>query len=252
MAKFFIRDMDQIVNFLLQDSDQEVEMGSDDDENSDSDWEYEEEEDPKNDKTEDSAVISSTPHAKSPLSDGNRINDDVRASQNVDISIPPSVDSLISTAGYTASDSESDVCPQQQVEPSNNSSVVERSSDSNANNTDKSRANNSDASSDVSSRDDGDSGVRGGVAVRRRGVRTRGGTRGSTQGVGRPARGRGVGLSRSLSHGRSRGRRRGRGRGGQSIVGRQAAQAIPDEYKQILIATIQFIKNSNRFNQSLF
>ena len=113
MANFFIRDMDQIVNFILQDSDQEVEMGSDD-ENSDSDWEYEEEEHPKNDKTEDSAVISSTPHAKSPLSDGNRINDDVPASQNVDISIPPSVDPLISTAGYTASDSESDVYPQQQ------------------------------------------------------------------------------------------------------------------------------------------
>ena len=73
MAIFFIRDMDQIVNFILQDSDQEVEMGSDD-ENSDSDWEYEEEEHPKNDKTEDSAVISSTPHAKSPLSDGNMIN----------------------------------------------------------------------------------------------------------------------------------------------------------------------------------
>ena len=174
MANFFIRDMDQIVNFILQDSDQEVEMGSDDDENSDSDWEYEEEKDPKNDKTEDSAVISSTPHAKSPLSDGNRINDDVPASQNVDISIPPSVDPLISTAGYTASDSESDVYLQQQGEPSNNSSVVERSSDSNANNTDKSGANNSDASSDVSSRGDGDSGVRGQVAVRRRGVRTRG------------------------------------------------------------------------------
>ena len=124
MANFFIRDMDQIVNFILQDSDQEVEMGSDD-ENSDSDWEYEEEEHPKNDKTEDSAVISSTPHAKSPLSDGNRINDDVPASQNVDISIPPSVDPLISTAGYTASDSRSDVYPQQQGEPSNNSSVVE-------------------------------------------------------------------------------------------------------------------------------
>ena len=123
MANFFIRDMDQIANFILQDSDQEVEMGSDDDENSDSDWEYEEEEDPKNDKTEDSAVISSTPHAKSPLSDGNRINDDVPASQNVDILIPPSVDPLISTAGYTASDSES-VYPQQQGEPSNNSSVV--------------------------------------------------------------------------------------------------------------------------------
>ena len=145
MANFFIRDMDQIVNFILQDSDQEVEMGSDD-ENSDSDWEYEEEEHPKNDKTEDSAVISSTPHAKSPLSDGSRINDDVPASQNVDISIPPSVDPLISTAGYTASDSESDVYPQQQGEPSNNSSVVERSSDSNANNTDKSGANNSDTS----------------------------------------------------------------------------------------------------------
>ena len=124
MANFFIRDMDQIVNFILQDSDQEVEMESDDDENSDSDWEYEEEKDPKNDKTEDSAVISSTPHAKSPLSDGNRIND-VPASQNVDISIPPSVDPLISTAGYTASDSQSDVYPQQQGEPSNNSSVVE-------------------------------------------------------------------------------------------------------------------------------
>ena len=41
MANFFIRDMDQIVNFTLQDSDQEVQMGSDDDENSDSDWEYE-------------------------------------------------------------------------------------------------------------------------------------------------------------------------------------------------------------------
>ena len=174
MANFFIRDMDQIVNFILQDSDQEVEMESDDDENSDSDWEYEEEKDPKNDKTEDSAVISSTPHAKSPLSDGNRIND-VPASQNVDISIPPSVDPLISTAGYTASDSENDVYLQQQGEPSNNSSVVERSSDSNANNTDKSGANNSDASSDVSSRGDGDSGVRGQVAVRRRGVRTRGG-----------------------------------------------------------------------------
>ena len=176
MANFFIRDMDQIVNFILQDSDQEVEIESDDDdENSDSDWEYEEEEGPKKDKTEDSAVISSTPHARSPLSDGNRINDDVPASQNVDISIPPSVDPLISTAGYTASDSESDVYLQQQWEPSNNSFVVERSSDSNANNTDKSGANNSDASSDVSSRGDGDSGVRGQVAVRRRGVRTRGG-----------------------------------------------------------------------------
>ena len=124
MANFFIRDMDQIVNFILQGSDQEVEMGSGDDENSDSDWEYEEEEDPKNDKSEDSAVISSTPHAKSPLSDGNRINDDVPASQKADILIPPSFDPLISTAGYTASDSESDVYPQQQGEPSNNSSVV--------------------------------------------------------------------------------------------------------------------------------
>ena len=74
MAIFFIRDMDQIVNFILQDSDQEVGMGSDDDENSDSDWEYEEKKDPKNDKSENSAVISSTPHAKSPLSDGNMIN----------------------------------------------------------------------------------------------------------------------------------------------------------------------------------
>ena len=74
MANFFIRDMDQIVNFILQDSDQEVGMGSGDDENSDGDWEYEEEEDPKNDKTEDSAVISSTPHAKSPLSDRNMMN----------------------------------------------------------------------------------------------------------------------------------------------------------------------------------
>ena len=194
MANFFIRDMDQIVNFILQDSDQEVEMGSDDDENSDSDWEYEEEEDPKNDKTEDSAVISSTPHAKSPLSDGNRINDDVPVSQNVDISIPPSVDPLISTAGYTASDSESDIYLQQQEEPSNNSSVVEHSSDSSANNTNKSGANNSDASSDVSSRGDGDSGVRRRVAVCRCGVRIRGGTRGSTQGVERPACGRGVGL----------------------------------------------------------
>ena len=203
MANFFIRDMDQIVNFILQDSDQEVEMGSDDDENSDSDWEYEEEEDPKNDKTEDSTVISSTPHAKSPLSDGNRINDDVPAPQSVDISIPPFVDPLILTAGYTASDFGSDVYPQQQGEPGNNSSVVERSSDSNANNTDKSDANNSDASSDVSFRGDGDSGVRGQVAVHRCGVRTRGGTRGSTQGVGHPAHGRGVSLGRSLSHGQS-------------------------------------------------
>ena len=234
MANFFIRDMDQIVNFILQDTDQEVQMGSDDDENSDSDWEYEEEEDPKNDKTEDSAVISSTPHAKSPLSDSNRINDDVPASQNIDISTPPSVDPLISTAGYTASDSESDVYLQQQGEPSNNSSVVERSSDVNANNTDKSGANNSDASTDVSSRVDGDSGVRAWAAVHRRGVRTRGGTRGSTQGVGDPAHGRGVGLGRSLCHGCGCGRRRGRGRcrgcGGQPIVGRQAAQALPDEY----------------------
>ena len=150
----------------------------DDDENSDSDWEYEEEEDPKYDKTEDSAVISSTPHAKSPLSDSNSTNDDVPASQNVDISIPPSVDPLILTAGYTASDYESDVYLQQKGEPSNNSFVVERSSDSNANNTDKSGANNSDASSDVSSRGDGDSGVQGQVAVRRCGVRTRGATRG--------------------------------------------------------------------------
>ena len=47
MVNFFIRDMDQIVNFILQDSDQEVEMESNDDENSDSDWECEEEEDPK-------------------------------------------------------------------------------------------------------------------------------------------------------------------------------------------------------------
>ena len=245
MANFFIRDMDQIVNFILQDSDQEVEMGSDDDENSDSDWEYEEEEDHKNDKTEDSAVISSTPHAKSPLSDGNRINDDVPASQNVDISIPPSVDPLIPTARYTASDSESDVYPQQQGEPSQNSSVVERSSDFNANNTDKSGANNSDASSDVSSRGDGGSGVQGRVAVRRRSVRTRGATRGITQGVGRPARGRGVGLGRSLSHGRSRGRRRGCGRGGQPIVGHQAAQALPDEYtwEKINVGDQQTLKN---------
>ena len=58
----------------------------------------------------------------------------------------------------------------------------------------------------------------------------RGGTRGSTQGVGCPAHGRGVGLGRTLSHGRTRGRRRGRGHGGQPIVGRQAAQALPDEY----------------------
>ena len=137
MASSFIRDMDQIVNFILQDSDQEEEMGSDDDENSDSDWEYEEEEDRTSDKTEDSAVISSTPHAKFPLSDSNRISDDIPASQNVDISISSSVDPLILTAGYTVSDSESDVYLEQQGEPSNNSSVVERSSDSNANNTDK-------------------------------------------------------------------------------------------------------------------
>ena len=148
----------------------------------------------------------------------------------MDISVPPSVDPLISTAGYPASDSESDVYPKQQGEPSNNSSVVERSSDSNAKNTDKSGANNSDTSSDVSSRGEGGSGVPGRVAVRRRGVRARGGTRGITQGVGRPARGRGVGLGRSFSHGHSRGRRRGRGRGGQPIVGHQAAQALPDEY----------------------
>ena len=86
MANFFIRDMDQIVNFILQDSDQEVGMGSDDDENSDGDWEYEEEEDPKNDKTEDSAVISSTPHAKSPLSDRNMINARI---------VPPNLDYIL-------------------------------------------------------------------------------------------------------------------------------------------------------------
>ena len=214
--------MDQIVNFILQDSDQEVEMGSDDDENSDSDWEYEEEEDPKNDKTEDSAVISSTPHAKSPLSDGNRINDDVPASQNVDIQSLHLLIHLFQLLDILL------VILKVMFIHSNKGSqaTVPLFFNSNANNTNKSGANNSDASSDVSSRGDKDSGVRGRVAVRRRGVRTRGGTRGSTQGVGRPACGRGVGLGRSLSHGRSCGRRCGRGRGRQPIVRRQAAQAF--------------------------
>ena len=78
--------MDQIVNLILQDSDQEVGMGSDDDENSDSDWEYEEEKNPKNDKFENSAVISSTPLAKSPLSDGNMINARI---------VPPNLDYIL-------------------------------------------------------------------------------------------------------------------------------------------------------------
>ena len=48
-----------------------------------------------------------------------------------------------------------------------------------------------------------------------------------------------------MSHGRSRGRRPGRGLGGQPIVGRQAAQALPDEYtwKKINVGDQQTLKD---------
>ena len=48
-----------------------------------------------------------------------------------------------------------------------------------------------------------------------------------------------------MSHGRSRGRRRGCGCGGQPIVGRQAAQALPDEYtwKKINVGDQQTLKD---------